>query len=290
VHLVRLLRPAQGLGQFVRCYAQREVQIHNLEVMVPVPARAAPLIEFVFGHRFKVAYCARAALETSPAAVVVGLQTHRRLQLHFQEAVECFVILFQPTGLHRLFSIPMHELTDQNYEAHSVLGAFISRLEQRLSDCKSFAARASLVDEFLLHRASLSRGYDAISAAANQIVLRGGRERIAPLAHGAGLSMRQFERRFIQQVGVGPKLYSRIARFEAALDSKARSSTKSWTDVAHEFGYHDQMHLVHDFEEFTGETPTDTLSQFEMVFREQIKAMRSGRLSEDANGHSRLIL
>jgi hypothetical protein len=49
-----------------------------------------------------------------------------------------------------------------------------------------------------------------------------------------------------------PKLLARIARFEAALEDKARFATKSWTDVAHEFGYYDQMHLVHDFGEFTG--------------------------------------
>ena len=75
---------------------------------------------------------------------------------------------------------------------------------------------------------------------------------IAALASRAGLSMRQFERRFIQQVGMRPKMLARVARFEAALEAKARRSTKSWTDVAHEFGYYDQMHMVHDFKEFTG--------------------------------------
>src|SRR5580658_741205 len=86
-----------------------------------------------------------------------------------------------------------------------------------------------------------------------------GNVRIPGLAREAGLSMRQFERCFAQQVGVHPKLFARIVRFEAALDSKARSSGKSWTDVAQEFGYYDQMHLVHDFEGFTGGTPTDML-------------------------------
>jgi transcriptional regulator GlxA family with amidase domain len=102
--------------------------------------------------------------------------------------------------------------------------------------------------------------------------------------------MRQFERRFIQQVGMRPKLFARIARFESALESRARSVTRSWTDVAHEFGYFDQMHLVHDFAEFTGQTPTDTLAHFETVFLEHIKAMRSGSPSANANNDSRLIL
>ena len=60
-----------------------------------------------------------------------------------------------------------------------------------------------------------------------------------------------------------PKLYSRIARFEAALDSKARSRTKSWTEIAHEFGYYDQMHLVHDFGQFSVKTPTNLMTELE---------------------------
>jgi len=87
-----------------------------------------------------------------------------------------------------------------------------------------------------------------------------------------------------------PKLFARIARFEAALDSKARSSTKSWTDVSHEFGYYDQMHMVYDFAEFTGETPSNTLNRFEVLFGAQIKAMRSGAHSAHTPGDSRLIL
>lgn len=94
----------------------------------------------------------------------------------------------------------------------------------------------------------------------------------------------------MQQLGVNPKLFARIVRFEAALDSKARSSTKSWTDVAHEFGYYDQMHMVHDFDTFTGGTPTKILSEIEILFREQIQAIRSGRQSTNPGGDLQLIL
>jgi AraC-like DNA-binding protein len=134
------------------------------------------------------------------------------------------------------------------------------------------------------------RGFAGVSAAANQIVHGAGSVPIATLAANAGLSMRQFERKFFQQVGVRPKLFSRIVRFEAALDSKARSSTKSWTDVAHEFGYFDQMHMVHDFEKFTGQIPTYTLNQMEILFLEQIQAMRSGGTSAIPGEHSRLMM
>jgi AraC-like DNA-binding protein len=132
--------------------------------------------------------------------------------------------------------------------------------------------------------------HDGISDAADRLVRGGGRMDIAALASRAGLSMRQFERRFIQQVGMRPKMLARVARFEAALEAKARRSTKSWTDVAHEFGYYDQMHMVHDFKEFTGGTPTQTLIQLETVFVEQIRTIRSTVLSGKATDGARLIL
>jgi AraC-like DNA-binding protein len=287
---VRFHRPAPGLEQFVRFYVQREAQIRGPAVVHPVPARAAPLIEFDFGDPINVLDYKQLAQRKSPAIVVVGPQTCRRLEMQLRGALESFVIMFQPDGLHRLFSIPMYELTNRDYEGPSVLGAFVSRIQSHLGGCKTLEQRARCVDGFLLHRVMDSRSYDGISAAANRLVRSGGRLEIAALADRAGLSMRQFERRFIQRVGMRPKLLARIARFEAALETKARFATKSWTDVAHEFGYYDQMHMVHDFGEFTDMTPTETLIQLETVFVEQIKTMRSARLSAEATGPSRLIL
>jgi AraC-like DNA-binding protein len=291
MYSVRFLKPAPGLEPFVRLYSQRRMRLKDALVVHPVPARAAPVIEFLFGDLFQVLYGSKPVVEITPRVVVVGLQTHRRLQLQLQGTIESFVILFQPAGFHRMFSIPMHELTDHDYEAHSVLGTFISRLEERLGNMESFEERVHVANQYLMDRVIRLGGVDEVLVAANQITALGGRLPIAALANNTGLSLRQLERRFIEQVGVRPKLYARIARFEAALDCKTRSSAKSWTDVAHEFGYFDQMHMIHEFEEFTGETPTQVLHHAEMVLREQIDAIRSGRDFADlSRSHSRLIL
>jgi AraC-like DNA-binding protein len=259
----RFSKPTPGLSQFMRFYVQREVRNRGAFVAHPVPARAAPMIVFEFGDPIEVLYCNQLAPVTSPGVVVVGPQTYRRLEMHLRGALETFAIMFQPDGLHRLFSTPMQELTNLDYEAHSVLGSFIARVRERLGNLKSFTQRVRLLDEVLLQRA---------------------------LAGSAGLSMRQFERRFTQQVGVRPKLFARIARFEAALEGKARFVRKSWTDVAHEFGYYDQMHMVHDFAEFTGATPSETLTHLETIFVEEIETMRPGGPRARDVHNARLIL
>jgi AraC-like DNA-binding protein len=290
MHVIRLASPAPRLREYVRFYAHREVRIGGAAAVIRVPARAFHLVEFVFGDAFQVLYPDQSRVDTSPSAVVVGSQTHCRSQLKFLGAVQCFVIMFQPTGLHRLFSTPVPELTDCSYEAHSVLGAFVSQLEQQLGNTKNFDERVRITDRFLLCLSPNARAFDRISAAASQILRAAGNARIAALSRDAGLSVRQFERCFMQQVGVHPKLFARIVRFEAALDSKARSSTKSWTDVAHEFGYYDQMHMVHDFESFTGATPTKILGEVEALFRERLEAIRSGRHSANVQDGLQLIL
>ena len=64
------------------------------------------------------------------------------------------------------------------------------------------------------------------------------------------------ERRFREKVGIAPKRYARIVRFHAPSEAKARLNERAWTDIAHDLGYYDQMHMVHDFRIFAGESPT----------------------------------
>jgi AraC-like DNA-binding protein len=256
----------------------------------PVPARVAPLIEFAFGDAIKIEYQNGFGAQLGPRVSVVGPLTHRRGHLLLQGNIESFVILFQPTGLQRLFATPISELVDNNYEARSVLGPFISGLEERLGDCSSFVERIRVTNEYLLPHALDECGPGTISMAARKILHRAGNVRIPTLADMTGLSTRQFERRFFQEVGISPKLYARIVRFEAALDCKARCPRKSWTNVAHEFEYHDQMHMIHDFGDFTGDAPMKVLGQVEEVFREQIRAMRSTQGLLATPSDERLIL
>jgi hypothetical protein len=55
--------------------------------------------------------------------------------------------------------------------------------------------------------------------------------------------------------------FARVARFQAALDAKLTTPTRTWLDIAHSFGYYNQMHMVHDFESLGRNTPTNVLTQ-----------------------------
>ncbi|MGB9455329.1 MAG: AraC family transcriptional regulator [Bryobacteraceae bacterium] len=286
----RFSSPAAGLERFVRFYVQREVSIRGTPVIHPVPARAAPMMEFDFGDPVDVLSIDKGLLFKSPSIVVMGPYTHRTVDLHLQGTLKSFVVMFQPDGLQRLFGLPMPEMTDRSYDARSVLGCSISRAWQILGDLESFGERVRLMNELLLRQSLRAPAADGISDAANRMIRTGGRVDMPTLAGKAGFSTRHFARKFIQQVGVRPKLFARIARFEAALENKARFATKSWTHIAHEFGYYDQMHMVHEFGDFTGGAPNEILTQLAGVFTEPIRQMRLGAAATNVAHRPRLIL
>jgi AraC-like DNA-binding protein len=175
--------------------------------------------------------------------------------------IDNFTIHFQPSGFNRLFGIPMTELTDAAYDAHAVIGPEIPSLEQELGDIPGFAERIQLIEKRLIGMLGGDDGPDPVAIAANRLFASDGIHRVAAMATASGLSPRQFERRFLAQVGVPPKLYARIIRFNAALDHKLRDPSRAWSGIANDHNYYDQMHLVHDCRAFTGESPSRFLAQ-----------------------------
>ena len=286
----RFSAPAPGLDEFVRCYVQCEVRLPRGVISHPVPARPNPMIVLGFGDAVGVLNVDESVQRKSPPAVLVGPQTHRRFEQQLRGVLRQFVIMFQTDGLQRLCAVPAEELTDQAHDAEAVLGSDISRLRQALGDAQSFEERVLLVNKYLFRQALRCREANRISRAAGWIVQAGGRVDIATVADCAGLSARHFARRFIGQLGVRPKLFARVVRFQSALETKALNAQKSWTEVAHNFGYYDQMHMVHDFEQLAGGTPTAMLAQLEAVFVEEIRQVRSGMVCTEGLAAARLVL
>ena len=263
MQVMRLADAPARLTHYVRSYAHLQGSMGDTSLIYPVPARATPLLEFQFGSTNEVHWCHRPLIEPSQRVQVVGLQTHRRVRLRFTGNIDTFIIFFQPTGLHRMFSTPMHEITNTHHEGRAVLGAGIDELAERLSQGRSFEERVCIANAYFMRHFSTQPSPDRITHAAMSILSRRGCIQVPALAQQSCMSPRQFERRFAREIGLPPKLYARIVRFESALESKALSAAESWTEITHRLGYFDQMHLIKDFREFSGEVPTSLVSQLD---------------------------
>jgi AraC-like DNA-binding protein len=248
--------PAVALRDCVRCFEQRKASIAGASVVYPLAARPDLFLEFYFRQRYLVRDCRSGAHDLTPRSVVVGPCSYRRAELVLRGHFDVFTIQFHPSGFHRLFRTPMAELADRAYDARSVIGPSMSEIEQKLGLATGFEERVQIANDFLTQRHREPDFVDVVAAVANRLFREPGALRVGDAAAITGLSVRQFERRFAEQVGLPPKRYAKIIRFNAALRAKTIAPRRLWTEIAHEFGYYDQMHMIRDFERFAGESPS----------------------------------
>lgn len=273
MHVSRYAKASSATAQFVQLYLQRETQLGATELIHPVPARAAHMLSFQFGDPVYVRFYGTEITRTAETAALIGPQTHQRCQLVVRGNVETFVIVFQPSAIHRLFGLPAVDTINRDIAAHSLLGRAVSHLREMLGNVQTFQERTHIADQFIITFSSKAHTAGSIELVANEIVLHHGVCRIGSLAQQTGLGVRSFQRMFQQRIGVSAKLFSRIVRFESALKAKAASPGLSWIRVAHHFGYHDQMHMIHEFRQLSGEAPATLIVNAEPVFRPQIESL-----------------
>ena len=256
-----MARPSAVLRPYVWAYGTIVGTLRSEPLRIPLPARPKQLLTFSFADPYRILCPESHEAHPSPRVTVAGPQTYARAGLSAFGTIDNFTIHFQPAGFHRLFGIPMTELTDALYDAYGVIGAPLPRIEDELACAPSFEERVRVVEKCLIGMTDSKDSLDPIAFVANRLFRRHGLQGVSAMAAEVDLSPRQFERRFLAQVGIPPKLYARIIRFNAALDNKLHLPSTSWSRVANEHDYYDQMHLVHDCREFTGESPERFLAR-----------------------------
>ncbi len=91
--------------------------------------------------------------------------------------------------------------------------------------------------------------------------LRGAGQSVAQVVDKAGFSQRRFIQLFDEQVGLTPKLFCRVSRFQRVVQIAHGAAQIDWADLALDCGYYDQAHFIHDFQSFAGITPGTYLQQ-----------------------------
>jgi AraC-like DNA-binding protein len=254
VHTVESFHPCPELRRYVRAYAQRKMEIANVPLIARVPARLEQILEFQFGDSFDIHFD-NGPRVTTPRIAVIGPQTHLRASVEFFGKIDSFGVFFQPAGFSQLFGVPMRTLANTGTDGQSILGQSIRSVWNELGESNRFQERVRIVERFLLKSLRGIRLPDRMVETSNRLLALQGRVSIANLAGQQGMSVRHFERTFVQQVGVAPKVYARIARFQTALDMKVASPRKTWLEISHALDYFDQMHMIRDFKSLGGNSP-----------------------------------
>ncbi len=163
-------------------------------------------------------------------------------------------IHFLPGGAAPFLPMPLQDLESDFLGVDEVWGADGRRLHEQLIETPGAAGRFALLEQFLVARARPSARYADVATALDAVE-RSPELRIADVGALTGLSPKRLIARFRTEVGLTPKAYARVRRFQAAL-RRLRAGDARGAEIAADVGYFDQAHFVREFRSFTAMTPS----------------------------------
>ncbi|MFC0774038.1 helix-turn-helix domain-containing protein [Terrimonas alba] len=257
--------PCLLLQPYVRCFTYRELDSSDNKIRRPLFATHEFMISFNLSEK-KFGYIKPVddnsifqEQRMRSEIVLTGIGSQFAGMMTSEGKARIFSIYFNPTGFYRIFGVPAVHFTDRIEEDEYTCRKDLEGLHQQLREAKHISGMIACCEEYLtrlLSRSKAKDAYNSILFLSERIVRNGSSQSIEKLAYDANMSMKTFERRFTEQVGVSPKLFSRIVRFNRAIALKMNDHKKNWTTIAHHCGYFDQMHFIKDFKLFSG-TPPD---------------------------------
>ncbi|MFD5137201.1 helix-turn-helix domain-containing protein [Streptomyces sp. NPDC058378] len=192
---------------------------------------------------------------------VAGGPMCRSVAIHHDGRQHGVQVSLTPLGARAVYGMPAAALAHQLVPLDALLGSLGAELTDRLRAATSWTARFAVLDEvFLL---AVGRGGDRVprvrpevAEAWRRLAAARGRVQVGAVAAELGWSRRYLTERFRDEVGLSPKTFARVLRFEHAHELATAHDPLPWAAVATLSGYADQAHLVRDWGEFTGRSPT----------------------------------
>jgi len=253
--------PLPPLADFVDKFwlSQGAAPAHQMERLLPDAT-----VELVINlHQDRIYLYDRADYRlcgTAPGCLVSGPRS-QYFVIDTRDQVATMGVHFRPGGAFPFFRLPLSELADESVALDALWGAAASELRERLLASPTPAGRFRVLEACLLqHLAKPLERHPAVSFGIQQ--LRGPQlQSVARVVDKAGFSQRRFIQLFDQQVGLTPKLFFRVSRFQKVVQTVHAAAEVDWTGLAFDCGYYDQAHFIHDFQAFAGITPTTYLLQ-----------------------------
>ena len=185
-------------------------------------------------------------------AGVTGIQSTAK-RYSYDAKTGSLLVRFTPQGAACL-GVPVAELSGRSIALDTILPrARVAEVLEQLGEASCAVTRIAVVERWL---AELPYEDDPLVTRAVTLLSEAHEEAsVSAIAAALGVSERQFERRFLARVGVTPKRFATLRRFERAL---AQATTApSLTAAALDAGYYDQSHFIRDFRRFAGSSPRE---------------------------------
>jgi AraC-like DNA-binding protein len=248
--------PIAPLNEFIEAliYFERAEHAHSVDRFLPngdteilIDFNDAPQYIYDNDSLKEIQACNRvwtSGVRTEPITIPSG------------DGATMMVIAFKKGMAAAFFPFPMDEMRDTVLDADLVWGGDFALLRERLLEAKIVEDRFRIVEDFLLvkFRSKLDVN-PCVAFAVGEMVRRPDEWNIRRMNAKIGYSQKHFTEMFRRHVGVTPKAYLKIMRFQKAVRTIGNSAEIDWRTVAHECGFYDQSHFINDFRHFSGFTP-----------------------------------
>ena len=256
IYLERLPHPA--LAPYIKMfwYARDPHATHRHERVLPT-GRSQVVISLAHDYLTDANHPIDPLLHV-PAAIFLGLYSHHQ-QIDAIDLAELIGITFHPGGTRAFFPDNTRTFTNCETSLEDLWGRAALNLRNDLREVSTPARKFELLEFALRHRLSeskLQRRRPTIDYALTHLHQSPGTTTIAKLTRDIGISPRRLSELFREHIGVSPKLYCRIQRFQQAVQLMHHGADIHWPELALTCGYYDQSHFANDFRAFSGLSPT----------------------------------
>lgn len=169
---------------------------------------------------------------------------------------------FRPAGAAPFLRVPASEFTGAHVPLEDLWASGAVELRDRLCESPTPDGRLRILAAVLNRRLPVPQSnHAAVRHALRHFSNVPHMLTIREMVHQTGMSHRGFSNLFERHVGLTPKLFCRIRRFQHALRQMAAGHEPRWADIAAACGFSDQSHLVHEFQAFSGVSPNVCLDK-----------------------------
>jgi AraC-like DNA-binding protein len=198
-------------------------------------------------------------------SLVMGIRSHYSV-IHTAMLQSAMGVVFWPGGARVFFDSPADAFYNESVPLDLLWGSKATDLRDRLRAASTAAKKFRVLEIALLERVKKGRElHTAVRYALREFARAPHIRSVLEVTKEAGLSRRRFAQLFREQVGLTPKLFCRLHRFRGVLRQIALGAPVDWADVALAGGYCDQSHLVHEFRDFSGISPSAYLASERIV-------------------------
>ena len=197
---------------------------------------------------------------TGPGALIAGPRT-RYTVIDSEEQWNVVGACLAPAGLPLLVAPPASDLAEGDVALGDVWRARdVARLREQLLEALTAADRLDIFEATLLHRQRIWDPHPVVAFALDSFSRHPAIARVDAVVDASGFSARYLIERFKAQVGLAPKRFCRVRRFQLAL-RRSQHGDEDWSALAADCGFFDQAHLINEFQAFAGVSPTTYLDR-----------------------------